>query len=283
VNTKKLDRIRKALAKAGHAKFAERVLALARPGVSIATRRAPGAKLSPGTSRIGGAPDLPPGSEWPTWNRRPLAFLAQINLADVAGFPCCEVLPAEGLLQFFYDREQETWGFDPKDRGSWRVLLQTEIGKPAKAPGAEPYASCRLSFREVTTPVTTDSFDYEQLEPSEEEQEAYDEALEALEDDSGSDNLHQLLGNASPIQNDMQLECQLASNGVACGEPEAYESRAAKKLTPGASDWRLLFQLDSDDAAEMMWGDVGCLYFWITEKALKARRFDECWMVLQCG
>jgi uncharacterized protein YwqG len=29
------------------------------------------------------------------------------------------------------------------------------------------------------------------------------------------------------------------------------------------ANWRLLLQLDTDDAAGMKWGDVGTLYFWI--------------------
>jgi len=26
------------------------------------------------------------------------------------------------MLYFFYDQQQETWGFDPEDKGSWHVL-----------------------------------------------------------------------------------------------------------------------------------------------------------------
>ena len=33
----------------------------------------------------------------------------------------------------------------------------------------------------------------------------------------------------------------------------------------------------------MMWGDMGCLYFWIRESDLAAQRFDDAWMILQCG
>jgi uncharacterized protein YwqG len=255
VTARQIERVRRALEKAGHGKFAKRALALARPALSIKTRRAGKVKLAPGTSRIGGAPDLLPGAKWPSWKRQP---------------------------QFFYDPEQRTWGFDPKDRGSWRVLLQKEIGKPARAPGVKPYPACRLAFEEVTTPVSGESFDYETLAPSEAQHEAYGEAMGAVEEELDGDTRHQLLGNAIPIQGDMQLECQLASNGLYCGDPSGYQTRRARKLAPAASRWRLLFQLDSDDRADMMWGDSGCLYFWITDEALGARRFNESWMVLQC-
>src|SRR5690348_5450832 len=123
------------MVKAGHGGFARRALALARPALSFAARRAGRAKLAPGTSKLGGWPDLPAGAKWPSWRRRPLAFLAQLNLEELAAFPSCADLPRAGLLQFFYDARQRAWGFDPEDRGGWRVLLQTEIGKPARVAG----------------------------------------------------------------------------------------------------------------------------------------------------
>ena len=51
--------------------------------------------------------------EWPSWNGRQLSFLAQLNLAELRRHACCDLLPAEGLLPFSYDQQQETWGFDP--------------------------------------------------------------------------------------------------------------------------------------------------------------------------
>ena len=42
-------------------------------------------------------------------------------------------------------------------------------------------------------------------------------------------------------------------------------------------------QLDTDDTAEMMWGDCGRLYFWLTDHALRRRAFGESWMILQCS
>lgn len=33
-----------------------------------------------------------------------------------------KLLPSTGILYFFYDSNQETWGFDPKDIGSWKVI-----------------------------------------------------------------------------------------------------------------------------------------------------------------
>ena len=82
----------------------------------------------------------------------------------------------------------------------------------------------------------------------------------------------------------MELECQLASNGVYCGNSEGYQSRQAKVLEQGAADWRLLLQIDTDEEGPgWMWGDVGRLYFWLTRQDLTSLRFDNVWLIFQCG
>jgi uncharacterized protein YwqG len=78
----------------------------------------------------------------------------------------------------------------------------------------------------------------------------------------------------------MQLECQLASHGINYGN--GYSESIAKDLEAGSSDWLLLLQLDTDEDLEMMWGDMGMLYFWIRESSLQSKRFDETWTILQC-
>lgn len=82
----------------------------------------------------------------------------------------------------------------------------------------------------------------------------------------------------------MQVECQLASNGVYCGDGNYLKRPEAQSLIPGADSWRLLLQIDShEDETGMMWGDVGRLYFWIKEDDLALRKWGATWMVLQCG
>lgn len=50
-----------------------------------------------------------------------------------------------------------------------------------------------------------------------------------------------------------------------------------------SSDWRLLLQLDTDDEAGWMWGDVGTLYFATRCSIAVPTAFDHAWMVFQCG
>ena len=39
----------------------------------------------------------------------------------------------------------------------------------------------------------------------------------------------------------------------------------------------------SDDSAEMMWGDVGRLYYWLHRDALDRGDWESTWMILQCS
>ncbi len=80
----------------------------------------------------------------------------------------------------------------------------------------------------------------------------------------------------------MELECQLVTNGLYLGDLSGYGDPRRKELEPGADDWTLLFQIDSDDNAQMMWGDGGMLYVWIRRQDLAARNFEKNWTILQC-
>ena len=80
----------------------------------------------------------------------------------------------------------------------------------------------------------------------------------------------------------MQLEAQLVSNGLYCGDPSGYRDPRAKALQAGTLDWLLLLQIDSDDALQVMWGDTGRVYYWIRRQDLAARKFDRVWTILQC-
>jgi uncharacterized protein YwqG len=94
---------------------------------------------------------------------------------------------------------------------------------------------------------------------------------------------HKLLGHADPIQGEMELECELVTHGIHCGDPKGYADPRAKELEKNAHEWWLLLQVDSDDRASMMWADLGRVYFWIREEDLRERRFERAWAILQCG
>ena len=272
------------LVDAGLGRYADALVAAARPGIRLEVDRSLDHEAV-GASRLGGDPDLPPGAEWPRKDGAPLSFVAQLDLAAVTRHDGEGVLPGVGLLSFFYDATtQEAWGFDPADRGSWDVRHLPAGQQLLRTPAPDDLAAdgrlIGVAFRpraELCSPPY-ESRVVELLGMSEAELDAYGDLLEP-----GDEAIHRALGHPDPVQGEMQLECQLASNGVFVGGPEGYRDPRVLDLGAGADDWRLLLQVDSDDATDMMWGDAGRIYFWIRDQDLRAGRFEDCWVILQCG
>jgi uncharacterized protein YwqG len=81
----------------------------------------------------------------------------------------------------------------------------------------------------------------------------------------------------------MQLEAQLVMNGLYCGDPSGYRDPRAAELERTCEQWSLLLQLDSDDDAGLMWGDLGMLYYWARSADVNQQDFSKTWMTLQCS
>jgi len=253
---------------------------LARPAVQLRPAAARG------FTRLGGLPDLPAALAWPDFRGRPQAFLAQIDLAELHAAHA-SFLPSEGQLHFFYDQHQGVWGFDPKDAGGWHVHYSRDPhGTLRERPAPDALAAgARFAPFPVAPHVISVLPGPDRLPPEVFDRERDGDAYEALRSAAfGRDRRHQLLGYPTPVQNDaMELECQLASNGVYVGNSAGYQDPRAEALTPGAADWRLLLQLDSDDTPGFMWGDAGTLYFWIREDDARRADFSKTWLVFQCA
>jgi hypothetical protein len=58
-------------------------------------------KPKTGSSKIGGNPDLPSRLTWPTGDWEPLAFLFQLNLAEIHAAETVPGLPARGMVYVF--------------------------------------------------------------------------------------------------------------------------------------------------------------------------------------
>ena len=280
------DALRARLVADGLGRHAEALLGLAAPSLRLRPQPQPGGPLPLGATKLGGRPDLPSGWSWPRGWETSLSFIAQLNLAAITSHTeVQQVLPRAGLLAFFYDADQQPWGFDPRDRDGFKVgfiapgipLRRAEF--PADLPDDGRYREVGLVAEPRLTYAPWESFAVEQLGLSDGERLAYGQALA---DDHPDQVIHRLLGHPDPVQGDMQLECQLASSGIYVGDARGQHDPRAAPLRAGAAEWRLLLQVDSDDAAGMLWGDVGRIYYWIRAQDLAARRFDRAWLVLQC-
>lgn len=256
------------------------------------------APVSVGASKLGGLPDLPPGTPWPRRGERPLMFLAQFNLADLPKPDSNPGLPVSGLLSFWYDTADEPWGYDPKHRGSFQVLYtdtptqqlrRTDLPEFVRGDlDHDPHWDWKV-FSEC--PIhTVEPFDYNLDRLKEELYDAGDagddesrDLAERLDDMlSEQTGLHRLLGWADTVQGEMTRECQLVSNGIDLGGHVPIDKARAEQLATGAPDWTLLLQLDTDEEGPgWMWGDCGRLYFWIRKQDLARADFSSIWGVLQ--
>lgn len=275
--------VRAAFEAAGLSRVLKDIDSLAKDSIRLHTKLAGEYDLSMGASRIGGVPDVPSDFKWPERKGVPQSFIAQIALEEVHPFDRDGELPSRGMLWFFYDAKQETYGADPADKGGWQVQFREDysglqrIAAPANLPAESQFKAATVSFANEITLSQSPKLDVPKFDWTDDEVHKYETLLSTFptQEEHGAVH-HQLLGNPQTIQDDMRLECQLAANGVS----DINDPRA-KELSKGANEWQLLLQVDSDDEIGMEWGSTGMLYYWLKAADLKKSVFDGAWLVLQ--
>ena len=216
-------------------------------------------------------------------NPKPLNFIAMIRLADVSVHAVELGLPTSGALLFYYDVERCQGSFWPEARGGWQVIYVSDEDdlvlideSPAPIPELVPSTLTFELQYSLPADIRLETGDQDLYVYRSEEYKRVHGAL------LGEKVIHQLCGAPQEVQHGLFRQCQLASNGVDCGNPDDTRNPRAAELAPGAKDWRLLLQIDSDDDGPgWMWGDVGRLYYCIHRDDLSARRFDGAWCVEQ--
>jgi len=222
---------------------------------------------------------------------RPLAFVAQLNLADLDGYSLSLPLPSEGLLSFFYDLRTSPGDFDPTAQDAWRVLFTPPGTHLARRD--DPFASeqrsphddrpepdeAAMTFEQIwTLPDVIASRDTELASWT---SAAYGALLEAARGELPN---HQVTGAPTQVQGDMAWGCQLVSSGVYCGTSPTLTTAERAFHEREARQWRLLFQVDRDaETLGVSWGDAGLLYWWIREPDVLSRRFDLARGAYQCS
>src|SRR5262245_22830513 len=173
---------------------------------------------SSGGSRLGGLPLLPPSITWPTCGERSLSFVAQIDLASHATVGELG-LPSTGLLLFFYDADQEAWGYEPADAGEFAVL-HVPAGSEASAarwpedlPRGARFPACGLSGEVSVWLPSWDSVLVEDLALADEQRYAYQDLTESTQGGDSFANRAVLGGHPDEIQGDVMLNCALVAAG----------------------------------------------------------------------
>ncbi len=277
---------------------------LARPAVRLETKSTSDADIPVGASKLGGDPDLPEDIDWPMADDRPLAFIAQIDLAEAHACVPLEGLPSEGKLSFFYDALAMPWGIEPTDKGHWRISYL--------APGAK---LVRRSRPQVDTSGHDDLHGVAELKPCTVQM----SAIITWPDSDGGHELkangldwhvcaavfeaatcevddppHAIGGYAQSIQGEMRDTIAVVAapgevvivKGVNPFTGEEIETAQAK---PDPDDpksnpvgWKHLLTVASDDVLGATWGDCGCIYFWAFIDDIESRTFEHTWVELQC-
>jgi uncharacterized protein YwqG len=221
----------------------------------------------------------------------PLSFLAQFKMADLAPYDTEGLLPRTGLLYFFYDAICQPGGCGPSNPKGHRVIYYNGNPKQLKRTpfpdDLRTYArfqSLRVSFsRELTLPSNESVFirtvGFTRDDESNYCRSVYEPCCHVCPDEDSDMSVHRMLGHPDPDQNDVFLDCEKNR-----GSKTGYNNPRTWK---NAADWRLLFQLASISRdkmqPEMMWGDLGHLYFCIKKDDLAAKDFRNIWLEHQCG
>lgn len=251
---------------------------------AIAMDALPVEDVEVGASRFGGAPDVPRGFKWPNWGEKPLRFLAQLDLAEVAPFDAEKMLPPEGWLLFFCDNEDAaSWEGEVHHAEShdgpcvfWIEPGQSLERQSPLSPHLAPLALHELGFWiEWQAPLlygppqsSSDGLDWEEVLGKHQRDEF--------------DLQQQILGFARGIQYEPEL-----------GRNFLYTDDHA--LTRALGETRLLLQIDGIYAPQMTEGadapeegdgiyggaEPDTIYFCIRRGDLLARRFDRAWPNLQ--
>lgn len=278
-----IDEFAERLRQVGYGDLVDEFVALVRPSLRLVPDPS---VIDPEAAelRLGGRPVLPNGCHWPRRaSGAPLSFVAHITLERVAILDADVPFPAHGSLAFFCDPLDLMWGFSPSDADGWAVIhCPTGAGTLRDFPDdMQPERRFRPvalnTQRELTFPPP-ESFDVEQITG-----EQFSKAYLPILAWGMADTTHRFMGQPDPFQGDMQAHCQMASHGVYFTD---HNSPERLRLKPGAAEWRLLLQVDSDDPERtdgpgMMWGDVGRIYWWIREADLAEGRWDAAWLVAQ--
>ncbi|AJH20384.1 MULTISPECIES: YwqG family protein [Bacillus] len=207
-----------------------------------------------GSSKMGGVPDLPNTFEYPTYKENPLCFIAQFNLSDLQNVGMDHNLPKTGMLYFFSIENYFEEDVNPNEAG--RVLyydIPVEQLRRADEIQAK-YNQCAITF-ELT----------------------YKLPELFIEDEADSDRFLQLLEELIPDNYDNH---QMFGEPFSVQEEVLYETGEYMGIEP--QQMTLLFQIDSDHKnCNMVWGELGMLYFCISNEDLKNRRFENTCCVLQ--
>lgn len=265
---------------------------LQQPTVKLGFERA-AEKLPLGASKFGGNPSAPRDFAWPFYRdksddgatvARPLTFLMQFNLEEVAFYDVEKRLPTRGLLAFFIERialENEASDAVRVFYFDGPVDETVEIAPPPEFAELEDDglfswdygAEFAITFEKgvsvhgIELAVADDENEDEAFE-------RYEEERDALTGTPPNGDFSHLLGIAHWIQWTMLGECERLAAGLSRDEFAALPEAERAAIEENAQNWTLLCRLGSV-CEEATQGDCGSFYFCVREDDLKRGDFSR--------
>ena len=224
-----------------------------------------------------------------------MEFVGQVRLADLPE-PRPVPLPPDGLLSFFNRWSDGRVYYYPEGTVLQRTASPPQLTPPAPAGvwarlsrklrrGAElpqVYRACSLRAVPALSLPDGGSSLMKELNLNAGDLETYFEfcAGRVANPQPSETTQHQMFGYSTPVQNEMELEC----DAIRRGDQMRWDAPSQRYIA-AMQDWIVLFQLDTDDYQEgpgWMWGDAGLLYFWIHRDDLAALDFNKVVTIEQC-
>jgi uncharacterized protein YwqG len=207
-------------------------------------------------SHFGGQPYFEEGELWPTSKRgESLDFIFQI-----VNSPNLELPENIALVQFYYSWNEFPWD---TDNDGWLVKVYSKIDKEGmlfieRPADLERSKYCELSFKSVKSLPDWEGIDLHCNDASKlscvlNEDEPWDAYRGIVVDLAGEEDFQSQLG----------------------GYPKWIQGEATPNDEEG-NPMKLLFQIDSEDNAGLMWGDVGLIYVFYDEKSGKIEFTLQC-------
>jgi len=225
-------------------------------------------------SKVGGIPDTPNDFQWPTNKGSALEFLCQLNCQEFSS----ELYPESGMLSFFYI--DNAYSSKYVDNGIVRVFYFSNVESlhPFSPPKIEQkrlfgllkpkitpviYKQAALNFAEAVSLPDPESLPKQFLAKMDEydECESYCEIKAELIET----RFIQIGGYPNPVQSD----------GIA-------ESIAKQSQIGSAQEWKMILELDSHPAMDLMWGDAGKIHIFVHNDDIKSRDYKNIWLEYQC-
>ena len=254
------------------------IAALARPRIDLTPKAVKSPAL--GTTRFGGEPDLAPGMAWPhvTCTAKalvdagmkgaftppdktgkyhvPLAFVAQLSLAELAAHDEAGLLPKTGTLWFFVRPDVSVGEKRQLSRHAAVVLYSAKPGKltrtapPPELPKWFRYAAAAVKLSHCTPLPPPEAQPVHALAMISSEDQIYRALAEKAADEDG-DEAHACLGWARAA---------------------FYEG------IPGARE-QLLLQVRTESVSDFTWGDDASIFFCIPTSAMAKKDFSEAYCI----